>query len=127
MEYPADLRYTKEHEWVRIEPDGTAAVGITDFAQSELGEIVFLELPDVGRAVEQGESLCVAESTKAASDIYAPIGGKVASVNAALSDAPNRVNQSPYSDGWLVKLTDIDKAQFESLMDSAEYGKFVKH
>ena len=125
MEYPKDLKYTKEHEWVRVEGGGRAVVGITEFAQSELGEIVFVELPEVGREVEQGESVCVAESTKAASDIYAPIAGKVAEINSALSDAPDSINKSPYDDGWLIKLEGVNGSQIESLMDADEYAAFV--
>ena len=125
MENPGDLKYTKEHEWVRVE-GGTATVGITEFAQSELGEIVFVELPEVGRECEQGESICVAESTKAASDIYAPIRGKVVEVNTALADTPNLVNSSPYDEGWLARLEDFDAAEAESLMSAAEYQEYIQ-
>ena len=125
MENPGDLKYTKEHEWVRVEGQ-TATIGITDFAQSELGEIVFVELPEVGRECEQGESICVAESTKAASDIYAPIGGKITEVNSALADAPNLVNSGPYGDGWLAKLESFDRAEVDSLMSAAEYQAYTQ-
>lgn len=125
MDCPKDLKYTKEHEWVRVE-GATAVVGITEFAQEELGEIVFVELPQVGRQITQGESFCVAESTKAASDIYAPIGGKVREINETLSDSPNLVNSSPYGEGWMVKLEGIDPAQTAALMSAEQYEEFVK-
>ncbi len=125
MEYPGDLKFTKEHEWIRLE-NGKATVGITEFAQSELGEIVFVELPEVGATVEAGESMCVAESTKAASDIYAPVNGKVAEVNSALTDSPDLVNASPYDEGWMVKLEDVDVSQVDSLMGADEYREYVE-
>ncbi|MCB0328748.1 MAG: glycine cleavage system protein GcvH [Bdellovibrionales bacterium] len=120
MEFPGDLKYTKDHEWVRVEGD-SAVVGITEFAQEELGEIVFVELPPVGSEFKAGDTLCVVESTKAASDVYAPISGKIAAVNDALGDSPDKVNSSPYSDGWMVKFEGIDAAEIEALMDSATY------
>ena len=120
MKFPADLRYTKEHEWVRV--SGREAVcGITDFAQSELGDIVFAELPAKGKVMKQGETLCVVESTKAASDVYSPLSGEVLEANIALSEKPEEINSDPYGAGWLVKFRNIDLAQVESLMDSKAY------
>jgi len=125
MEVPDDLRYTKEHEWVRVE-DGAATVGITAFAQDELGEIVFVELPAAGAEFGQGDVLCVVESTKAASDVYVPIRGKVKDVNAALNDGPNLVNASPYDQGWMVKLEGIDQQEITCLMSADEYRAMIE-
>ncbi|MDC0359064.1 glycine cleavage system protein GcvH [Oligoflexia bacterium] len=125
MDFPADLRYTKEHEWVRFE-DGVATIGITEFAQEELGEIVFVECPEVGAQFEKGGSLCVVESTKAASDVYAPIGGIVKEANAALEDTPDLVNSSSYIDGWMVKFENVDESQVNELMDAAQYRALVE-
>ena len=124
MECPADCRYTKEHEWVRVE-DGVATFGITEFAQSELGDIVFVELPDAGSEITKGDSVCVVESTKAASDVYAPISGKVKETNAELESAPDTVNSSPFADGWLVKIEGFEASEIEQLMSADEYKAFV--
>ena len=124
MNFPDNFRYTREHEWVSVE-DGVATVGVTSFAGQELGEIVFVELPDKGRVVKTGESLCVLESTKAASDVYAPIGGKVLEVNAALSTTPELINASPHDQGWMVKLGEADVASFKKLMTAEEYQAFL--
>ena len=103
-ELPGDLRYTDEHEWLRPEEDGTVTVGITDHAQSALGDLVYVELPEVGQEIEEGGEMAVVESVKAASDVYAPVGGEVVAVNEALSDDPEKVNADPYGDGWIVRL-----------------------
>lgn len=125
MELPTNIKYTKEHEWVKV--DGTTAtVGITEYAQGELGDIVFVDLPDVGKKLTPGQSFCVLESTKAASDVYAPISGTVASVNAALSDNPTEVNHSPYEKGWLATFADINSAELDSLMSAEQYKAFIK-
>ena len=124
MTIPADLKYTKDHEWVKVEGD-VATMGVTEFAQSELGEIVFAELPALGKAVSQGQTLCVLESTKAASDVYSPISGTVKAVNAALSDSPTSVNSDPYGQGWMVKLEKFDAAQIASLMTAEQYAKHI--
>lgn len=124
-EYPENLRYTKEHEWVRVEGDN-AVCGITDFAQSELGEVVFVELPAVGKVVKKGDTLCVVESTKAASDVYAPIAGKVIEVNQALNDEPSMINSQPYSSGWLVKLAEFNSSEVDGLMAVTEYRALIK-
>ena len=116
--------YTKEHEWADI-TEGQAVVGITDYAQSQLGDIVFVDLPEVGSKVSQGDSLCVVESTKAASDVYAPISGVVEAVNTALSDTPELINTSADGEGWMIKLKEIDQSQIETLMDKDSYQKLV--
>lgn len=119
------MKYTKEHEWVRIEGN-LAVVGVTEFAQSELGEIVFADLPPLGKSVKQKESISVVESTKAASDVYAPVGGKVKAVNSALSDNPGLINSSPYGDGWLVQLENPEQKDLEGLMSAQAYSEFLK-
>ena len=124
MNFPNELKYTKEHEWVKI--DGTVAVvGITEFAQQELGDIVFVELPAVGKQLKASETLCVVESTKAASDVYSPIGGVVKLANQKLDQSPELVNSDPYGDGWMVKLENFSSAEIESLMDAAAYQAFL--
>lgn len=117
--------FTEEHEWIDVEGD-TATVGITDYAQEQLGDIVFVELPDVGTAVEQGGDAAVVESVKAASDVYAPISGEVTEANGALEDDPALVNTSPEEDGWFFKLTITDKSELEGLMDEKTYAVFVE-
>ena len=122
---PEELKYTKEHEWIKIE--GTVAtVGITDHAQSELGDITFVELPNVGKDLKQSDSCATVESVKAASDIYAAVSGKVTAVNEALVDAPETINQSPYVEGWIYKLDISNPAEADSLMDAAAYETFLK-
>ena len=124
MSNPGECRYTKEHEWVKVE-GGTAIIGITEFAQSELGEIVFADLPQIGKAITNGDTLCVLESTKAASDVYAPVSGTVCEVNPQLKDDPALVNREPFSAGWLVKLEGIKTADLDSLMTADEYTAFL--
>jgi glycine cleavage system H protein len=121
LENPADLKYTETHEWVRTNPDGTVTVGITDHAQAALGEMVYVELPDVGRKVARGESLIVVESTKAASDAYAPLAGEIVAVNEALADAPQQVNEDPYGTGWLIQIRPSDAAELGTLLSAADY------
>jgi glycine cleavage system H protein len=113
-------RFTASHEWV----DGGSRVGITDYAQQQLGDVIFLELPEVGRTLSAGERFGVIESVKAASDLYSPVGGRVAEVNDALVDAPEKVNADPYGDGWLLRLEDVDEAGSE-LVDEAGYTKLT--
>ncbi len=111
-ELPGDLLYTKEHEWLRREDDGTVSVGVTDHAQSALGDLVYVELPEIGQEVEEGGDMAVVESVKAASDVYAPIAGTVAAVNEELADTPETINSDPYGEGWIVRLQpsgDIDE------------------
>ena len=120
MNIPDALRYTATHEWVREEGDGTLAVGITDYAQDTLGELVFVEVPEVGRRVAAGDGCAVVESVKAASDVYAPVAGEVAAANAALAGTPNKVNQDPYG-AWLFRLKPAAGAGLAALMDAAAY------
>lgn len=116
----SDLRYTKEHEWVRIEGD-TVTVGITPYAQEQLGDVVYVELPEIGRKVEQGKEMAVVESVKAASEVYAPISGEVIEVNGVLSDAPATVNEDAQGKGWFVKLKIADSKQLAGLLDATAY------
>ncbi len=121
MNNPADLRYTSSHEWLRLEADGTATVGITFHAQDALGELVYVELPQIGRQLAQGDACVVVESTKAASDVYAPVAGEVVAVNTALAEAPQTVNESPYADGWLFRIRPSDPAQLDALLSADAY------
>src|SRR5688500_13857314 len=120
---PPDLRYAKSHEWVKLESDGTATIGITDFAQDSLGDITYVQVPKVGATLKAGETFGVVESVKAASDLYAPIGGTVVAVNGSLDSAPETVNAAPYTDGWMLKLKVADTARTTELMDSETYTK----
>jgi glycine cleavage system H protein len=118
---PDELRYTKDHEWVRRNDDGTVTVGITDFAQEQLGDLVFVELPEVGATFTAGAEACVVESVKAASDVYCPLDGEVTAVNAALADSPELINQDCYDKGWLLQLRPVDAAAVDDLLDDAAY------
>ncbi|HEX6929634.1 MAG TPA: glycine cleavage system protein GcvH [Gammaproteobacteria bacterium] len=122
---PAELRYTKSHEWVRKEADGTVTIGITDHAQEALGDLVFVEAPEAGRTVEQGEAVAVVESVKAASDVYASIGGEVVAGNDALADTPELVNTDPYGQGWIMKIRPSNAAAVDALLDAAGYSKVL--
>jgi glycine cleavage system H protein len=122
---PADLKYSKEHEWVRDNSDGTVTVGITDHAQDALGDLVYIELPEVGRKVEAAEACAVVESVKAASDIYSPVDGEVTEANVALGDAPESINDDPYGEGWIFKLRVSDGSQLNGLLDAAAYEALV--
>ena len=124
MDFPKDLRYSEDHEWVRVEGP-TATVGITEYAQDQLGDIVFLELPNPGTEFKAGDTLGTVESVKAVSDIYSPISGKVIEANQALAAAPEKINQDPYG-SWMVKLAVADPGELDELMDAAAYGKFVE-
>lgn len=119
MNYPSELKYTKSHEWVRLEGD-VAVVGITDFAQDALGDVVFVDLPQVGKAVEAGTAVAVVESVKTSSDIYAPLKGEILEVNSVLSDQPELINQSPYGEGWLFKMR-VSPADVDGLFSAADY------
>jgi glycine cleavage system H protein len=121
----SEVRYSKDHEWVKIDGD-TATVGITHYAQEQLGDVVFVELPEVGKKVEQGKELATVESVKAASEVYAPISGEVVEVNSALADAPATVNEEAQGKGWFAKLKIADKGQLAALMDEAAYKKLVE-
>lgn len=124
MEIPAGLKYSKQHEWVANE-DSVAIIGITDYAQDQLGEIVYVELPSVGDKVSKDDPFGVVESVKAVSDIYAPISGTVVEVNEELPESPETVNEDPYGDGWLIKVRVSDAAELDDLMDSEEYEEMV--
>ena len=119
-----DLKYPDTHEWLKL-TDNTATVGITDHAQSELTDIVFVELPEIGKEIKKGEELCVVESVKSVSEIYSPISGKVANVNKKLEDAPETINESPYDEGWLVEIEVKDKSEFNSLLDAEAYKEMI--
>ncbi len=121
---PDNLRYTKDHEWVRIE-DGCAVIGITDFAQKALGEVTYVELPEIGATIEQGTEFAVVESLKAASDVYAPVTGKVVAVNEALADEPRRINADPYGEGWLCRVEGIDNTELDGLLAPAQYADLL--
>ncbi len=125
MDFPDDLKYTEEHEWVLIEDD-IVTLGITDFAQEQLGDVVFVELPEEGDSLEAGKSFGVVESVKAVSDVYAPVSGEVVEVNDALPDEPEILNTSPYEDGWMIKLKLADDADFGDLMDASEYMEYIE-
>lgn len=125
MNFPEDLRYTPTHEWVRAEPDGTLSVGITDFAQDSLGELVFLELPEPGRRLKAGEACAVAESVKAASDVYCPVAGKVVEANKALADEPGGLNKDPYA-AWLYRIEPEGTPDLSTLLDAKGYRKGLK-
>lgn len=124
MQFPTNLKYSKEHEWVRLEGN-KAVVGITDFAQSQLGDVVFVELPTVGAAAVAGKRFSVVESVKAVSDIFAPVNGTVVEINETLNDAPEKVNQDPYGQGWIAVLELSDAAGLTELMDSEAYAAQV--
>ena len=126
MNVPANLKYAKSHEWVKLDADGSVTIGITDHAQEALGDIVFLELPHVGRIVKVGEEIAVVESVKAASDIYAPVSGEVVAVNQPAADAPESVNQDAYS-AWLFKIKPANPAELEALLDAAAYAALAEN
>jgi glycine cleavage system H protein len=124
-EIPEQLRYTSDHEWLRTEGDSSVVVGITSHAQRQLGELVYVELPEVGHAVSAGDGCAVVESVKAASDVYAPVTGQITAVNSALNDEPGKVNTSPYGDGWLFRMKLADPAELTALLDAAGYEKLL--
>jgi glycine cleavage system H protein len=126
-EIPSDLKYARSHEWARLEEDGTVTVGITDHAQDALGDVVFVEHPEVGQQLTAEGEAGVVESVKAASDIYAPVSGKVVAVNTSLEDAPEQVNQDPYGDGWFFKLQPDDPAELEELLSAEGYGELLEN
>ena len=122
---PGDLKYTDEHEWLRLEDDGSVLVGITEHAQEALGDLVYVELPEIGQQLTTGDGLAVVESVKAASDVYAPLDAEVVGVNEALADAPEQVNQDPYGEGWIARIVPADRAALESLLDADGYQELL--
>ncbi len=125
MNLPEDLRYTKDHEWVRVEGN-LARIGITDYAQDALGDVVFVQVPEAGAAVTAGDTVSEVESTKSVSEIYAPVAGSVAEVNADLGDAPERLNDDPYGDGWICAIEVGDPSQLEGLLDAEGYRGLIE-
>jgi len=125
MNFPEDLKYTREHEWCRVK-GSRAVVGITEFAQDQLGDIVYVELPDVGDLVKKGEAFGVVESTKAVSELFAPVTGQVVEVNDPLKDAPETINEDPYEEGWMIQVEMSSPTELQELLASTAYGKFVE-
>ena len=123
---PEDLRYTKTHEWLRLEEDGTVTMGISDHAQEQLGDLVYVELPESGRTVTAAEEIAVVESVKAASDVYSPLTGEIVAVNEVLSDSPELVNTDPYGDGWLIRITPADSSDLDEMLDSGDYAELAE-
>ena len=123
--YPTDRRYSKEHEWVLLEADGRALMGITTYAQDQLGDVVFVDFPALGSHLTQSEKLGEVESVKAVSDIYSPVGGEVVEVNREVMDHPELINEDPYDKGWMVRLGSVDPAELEGLMSAEEYEQFL--
>lgn len=126
MSVPGNLKYTESHEWLRREDDGSITIGITDHAQAELGDLVYVEPPEVGRQVEAREACCVVESTKAASDVYAPVAGEVVARNDALADNPELVNEQPFEGGWLFRLKPANPADVDALLSADDYQQAIK-
>ena len=124
MHIPEELKYTKDHEWTRIDDD-VATIGITDYAQSELGDIVYVELPEVGLQTKQMESFGTIEAVKAVSDMYSPLSGEVVEINNALTDQPEIINKDPYGDGWIIKIKLSDKSELDGLLDKAKYEELI--
>ncbi|MFO7812000.1 MAG: glycine cleavage system protein GcvH [Pelovirga sp.] len=125
MDFPEELKYTEEHEWIAIEGD-IATIGISDFAQSQLGDVVFVELPEVGDELEAGKPFGVVESVKAVSDVYSPLSGEVVEINEELPDAPETLNTSPYEDGWLIKIRLSNPQELDDLLDADAYQELIK-
>jgi glycine cleavage system H protein len=125
MDIPSDLRYSTDHEWARVE-EGRVRIGITDYAQDALGDVVFVEVPDVGAKVERGASFSEVESTKSVSEIYAPVSGTIAEVNAELADSPERLNDDPYGEGWICIIEPTDPAQLDELLDAEGYRALIE-
>jgi glycine cleavage system H protein len=125
MNIPEDLRYSSDHEWVRLE-DGKARIGITDYAQDALGDVVYVEVPEVGAAASAKDKISEVESTKSVSDIYAPVSGRIVEANADLADAPERLNEDPYGEGWICVIEVTDPAEVDALLDAEAYGKLIE-
>jgi glycine cleavage system H protein len=125
MDFPEDLKYTKEHEWARLEGN-IVAIGITDYAQENLGEIVYVELPEEGAEFSQGEAFGVVESTKAVSDLYSPVSGTVVEINDSLVDNPEIINEDPYEDGWIIRVEMSDPSELDRLLSTSDYATFIE-
>lgn len=125
MENPQELKYTREHEWIKDNGDGTGTIGITNFAQGELGDVVFVELEDEGFEFEEGDVFGTVEAVKTVSDLFAPVDGRIVAINDRLEDEPELVNDDPYGEGWMIKITISDPAQLERLMSAGEYEKII--
>lgn len=125
MNVPDDRRYTSDHEWARLEEAGGVRVGITDYAQDALGDVVYVDIPEVGSVVRAGESLCEVESTKSVSEVYAPVAGRVVDVNAELAETPNRLNDDPYGEGWICLIQPDDPTALDALLDPAAYSALI--
>jgi glycine cleavage system H protein len=125
MTFDETVKYQESHEWARVDGD-LVVIGISDYAQDELGDVVFVELPEVGTALKKGDAFGVVESVKAASDLYLPAGGEIAEVNEVLKDNPEKVNEAPFGDGWIIKVKATDTSELDSLMDAAAYKKFTE-
>lgn len=125
MNIPGDLRYSADHEWARVE-DGKVRIGITDYAQDALGDVVYVEVPEVGATVAAKDKISEVESTKSVSDIYAPVSGTITEANADLADAPERLNEDPYGDGWICLIEPADPAELDALLDAPAYGRLVE-
>jgi glycine cleavage system H protein len=123
---PEELKYTKSHEWLRAEDDGSVTLGVTDHAQEALGDLVYVELPEAGSQVKAGEGCAVVESVKAASDVYSPFSGEVIAVNEALADMPEKANQDPYGEGWLMRINPADPNALDSFLNAADYQKLLE-
>ena len=126
MNVPAELRYSKDHEWARLEPTGRVRVGITDYAQDALGDVVFVELPATGTVLASGDTFGEVESTKSVSDLYAPVGGTVIEVNDMLTDAPEKLNEDPYGEGWICLIEPDEPGQFDLLLDASAYSSLIE-
>ncbi|MEM8546576.1 MAG: glycine cleavage system protein GcvH [Pseudomonadota bacterium] len=126
-EVPGDLQYTEEHEWLRLEDDGSVVIGITEHAQEALGDLVYVELPEVDQALNAGDGLAVVESVKAASDVYVPLEATVVAVNEALADGPEVVNEDPYGDGWIARVMPADRGDLDGLMNAEAYQEFLEN
>tara|TARA_B100000029_G_scaffold516157_1_gene627274 strand:+ start:1600 stop:1986 length:387 start_codon:yes stop_codon:yes gene_type:complete len=123
---PGDLKFLSSHEWVRLNDDGTASIGISDHAQDLLGDIVFIELPEIGKEIQASDDVAIVESVKAASDVYAPLSGQIVEVNASLEDQPEKVNDSPYDEGWFFKIKPIDLAEMDELLPPERYAEICE-
>lgn len=124
-EVPSELKYTRDHEWVRVDDDGTVTIGVTDHAQQELGDLVFVEVPEVGATFAAGDAAAVVESVKAASDVYSPVSGEVVEANDELADAPETINNDAYGEGWIFRVRVEDTDALEDLMSADEYEEFI--